>query len=1121
MKTMFVALGLSFVYASAAGAQQTVWDYRPPSGFVDTSPGIGDINGDGAAEIILGTTTGIVTAIDGGGKELWRQDLEGHICFPPTVADLTGDGTPEALVMNETGQVFCLEGSTGQKLWEAKLPCGAEWGTTAPAAADVNGDGALEIVVGSRDGTVVCLRATGEQVWAAKTPCLNVLCPAVADVDGDGKAEVLVSGGGVALVCLSNDGKEKWRLGEGAGGSPFVYSVDGQGAPDILIGVKDQLLAVDGQGKTLWSCPLHKEMDSALAVADADGDGEAEIYAVDLSGYLACVSLKGQVRWSANVEERARRSPSIGDVDGDGVNEILVAGYSGALHVFDPQGRLKARVALSGVVNSTATLVTLGKAGLCVILPVGNGGVQALHWPGVKPDTKPLWPEFRYDSRRSGTIPADASKPAVTLSLDLGGMYVGTNCMTALVANPEKRTLSVRLEVARSNADPVTAALESAEETIEYKLWYTVPGAEAANLTFKCTVTEGTRALAQRSRTAYLVPFVKEFSDTEKALREVESRSAKLADAKGLEDRAFFLLAKLDGLRGQVGNAGTLGEDDRITLRDALDKILREAQSLLRLAKVAEEAVKSGSVIRVCAANPWAPFGGVDELSEGRVGPAEVAVKAFAGEVESAALNVFNLSSVPKTFYVEPSVLAQGDKTVSAKGVVSLFEVVDVPTEMRDHSGDALPGLNSGNLVQVPAWGARQLWLNVDTHALAPGDWTGNVRLRTLDVTPLNVSCPLKVKVWSAALPAKQTLRNCQWGYVHSSQLKEYPDVALDDQVRHGTNVFVSTIYPNATFDATGNLVGEVDFSGHDEYVKQHAPHGIILFCGYQGALHGPAPMDSEAYGKAHVQWLRAWVKHLADLGVGYDGFALYPVDEPGLSKGLVELYVRMAKLAREADPKILMYTDPVERITVDELREMLPYVDIWCPNRGGIVINKKSADKLDVIMKSGKTVWMYECNGNVKHQSPMAYYRAQSWLAWGKGITGIGYWTYCTSPDNPWFLPAISGEYMLVYPGNGVISSKRWEGVRDGVEDYGLLTALQNAVAAKGAAANPADVTAAQRLLGEQAVAIAGFCDMDTDKLDPGNKGLPGLRRLEDQRWAQVQAAREELARLLEAFNK
>ncbi|MBM3290381.1 MAG: DUF4091 domain-containing protein [Candidatus Hydrogenedentes bacterium] len=364
-------------------------------------------------------------------------------------------------------------------------------------------------------------------------------------------------------------------------------------------------------------------------------------------------------------------------------------------------------------------------------------------------------------------------------------------------------------------------------------------------------------------------------------------------------------------------------------------------------------------------------------------------------------------------------------------------------------------------------------------------------------------------------------LRNCGWGYVESSQLKDYPEAALEDQIEHGTNVFVGTYPPKAQFDADGKLVGEVDYTEHDAYVKRYAPHGIILFCGYQGALQGPAPIDSDAYAQAHVAWLRAWVKHLADLGVGYGGFALYPVDEPGLSKGLVDQYLRMAKLAREADPNILLYTDPVQNITMDELRAMKPYVDIWCPNRAGLVINPASDEKLDFILKTGKPVWMYECFANAKHQSPMGYYRAQAWLAWRHGITGIGFWTYCTSPGNPWFVAPARSEYMLVYPGNGVVSSKRWEAVRDGIEDYGMLTALRGAVNAKGSAAKADDIAAAQRLLGNQTNAIADFCGAKTDEINLGDAGFPGVRVVEDRHWAQIQSFREELARLLEVFAK
>ena len=257
-------------------------------------------------------------------------------------------------------------------------------------------------------------------------------------------------------------------------------------------------------------------------------------------------------------------------------------------------------------------------------------------------------------------------------------------------------------------------------------------------------------------------------------------------------------------------------------------------------------------------------------------------------------------------------------------------------------------------------------------------------------------------------------------------------------------------------------------------------------------------------------------MKHLAELGVGYDGFALYPVDEPGLSQGLVSAYLRQAKLAREADPRIRMYTDPVGGITVEELKEMLPYVDIWCPNRAGLVLDPNNRAKLEVIKGSGKAVWMYECADNAKHQPPLGYYRGQAWLAWSHQMTGIGFWSYCTSADDPWFVPQQRYDYLLVYPGQGVVSSKRWEAVRDGIEDYALLDTLRERLAAAGGSAPAEKLASVRRLLGEEANRIAGFCSVDDDRrhMTAGER-----RRIEDERWDQLQQFRRELARLLGAF--
>ncbi len=259
---------------------------------------------------------------------------------------------------------------------------------------------------------------------------------------------------------------------------------------------------------------------------------------------------------------------------------------------------------------------------------------------------------------------------------------------------------------------------------------------------------------------------------------------------------------------------------------------------------------------------------------------------------------------------------------------------------------------------------------------------------------------------------------------------------------------------------------------------------------------------------------MQDWVRHLREMGVGYDGFALYPVDEPGLRDGLVERYLLYAKLARRADPKIQMYTDPVSRIKMEELREMLPYVDIWCPNRSAFLLDV-GQDKMELMQSSGKTIWTYECLGNAKHRSPLGYYRAQAWLAWHHGLTGIGFWSYCTSSADPWYVPGDTQDYLMIYQGEGVVPSKRWEAVRDGVEDYCMLWALRRA-ARNGSAEVQRK---AAELLGPQASAVAQFCGIDSAGTVPGKDGLAGVRRVADRRWQRIEAGRLALMALLEQF--
>jgi hypothetical protein len=449
--------------------------------------------------------------------------------------------------------------------------------------------------------------------------------------------------------------------------------------------------------------------------------------------------------------------------------------------------------------------------------------------------------------------------------------------------------------------------------------------------------------------------------------------------------------------------------------------------------------------------------------------------------------------------------------------MITFHEVLDVPTQSLDLSADALPILGQAQTIILPAWDVRQVWLTIDVSGLKPGEWQTKLRFRSLAVESAEAVTGLTVKVWKTKLADTQQLKLCHWGYVESSVLRDQPEAALQDQVGHGTNVFVATntFAPRATFDENGTILGSLDFSDHDPYVRRHAPKGLILFFNYQASLKGPADRFTESWRKAYKQWLKAWVDHLQQMGIGYDQFAFYPIDEPGLNEGLVEAFISYSKPIREIDPKIQLYTDPVARASLSDLKSMAPYVDIWCPNRNGYLLNE-GLDKLAYLKSTGKTVWTYECEGNAKHQSPLGYYRGQAWLAWYRGLTGIGFWSYCTSQYDPWYVPKGGADYLLIYQGDGVVTSKRWEAVRDGIEDYSLLMQLQTAL--EKAQKNKDMINtlqSARELLSGEAITIAKFCGIDENGTQPRASGLSAVRRLEDERWQKYKKVRRKIAQL------
>jgi outer membrane protein assembly factor BamB len=1123
---LVLALIFSLMGISLLTASTIQWRYQPVAGFVDSSPAVCDLDGDDVLDLVICTTAGRVLTLDSKGNRKWFFDVGGTISSPPTIL---GDQNPKIVVITNPGKIACLNGKSGSRMWEMAMPGEIDWGSTAIAVADLNGNGRQQIVATDRGGHMICLDENGTTLWMTKQKFGFNSAPALVDLDGDGQVEILFGSTASALMCFSYEGKIRWSLkGKGSvGSSPVICDLNGDGTPEILLGQGNDLIAVNRKGKILWRFRMRKQIHDAIAVGDINEDNKAEIVAVDLSGQVVCLTANGRLLWTGNAEQRVRRSPAIADINGDSVMEIIVGGYSSALHIFDSDGNLKERIPLRGAMNSSPTIVDFkGNQRLSIVCATG-ADVVSYTWMDSKPEIKPLvlWSEYRVNSARTASIIMGKIEKRVRFArVHYGDFYVGINEFCVNVENPKTQILKLEIEISQNGASPFKSKFTSSDSIFQYTLPYSISGKNATNIKFASKIFSGKRLLSSREKIFYIVPFAKDVADLQKTLADTKEQLPGIIDKQYVSDRLMILSNRLKQVDKQAERSGTLPLIEGNNLKNEIVSLRNEATRLLGLAKAAS---KTGTILSVSGANPWAPFGGIEEFVEGRTAPPELKIEAFGGETESAALNLSNFSSRSLIVRVEPEpIYSELDSSlVQAANVFSFHEVLPVPTEATDfpYSADALPLLGQANTLIIPPWENRQLWIKANVSALCPGKWKTKIRFRTLETESQEAEANIFINVWKTHLPEKQSLKLCHWGYVHTSILKDQPQAALNDQVDHGTNVFVATntFVPKANYDENGILIGEIDFSQHDKYVRQHSPHGIILFFNYQASLKCPAQKFSPQWIKAYKHWLKFWIDHMLKIGVGYEDYAFYPIDEPGLREGLVEAFIAYSKPIREVDAKAQIYTDPVERATMSDLKSMAPYVDIWCPNRNGYLL-EKGGEKLTFLKSIGKTVWTYECEGNAKLQSPLGYYRAQSWLVWSRGLTGIGFWSYCTSRYDPWYTPAGGHDYLLIYQGNGVVTSKRWEAVRDGIEDYSMLQQLKDAI--ENASDKPelaATIEAAKKVLGEDASIIAHFCGLEKAGTKPGIAGLGKVREVEDVRWEKIKDVRRKIAKIFEALSE
>jgi hypothetical protein len=137
----------------------------------------------------------------------------------------------------------------------------------------------------------------------------------------------------------------------------------------------------------------------------------------------------------------------------------------------------------------------------------------------------------------------------------------------------------------------------------------------------------------------------------------------------------------------------------------------------------------------------------------------------------------------------------------------------------------------------------------------------------------------------------------------------------------------------------------------------------------------------------------------------------------------------------------------PPAGATLEQLKEPAKYVKVW--NLISNFLwgpNEKKNQMLDFFRKNNRTIWSYRCSRQIQDQSLLKYIRFYPWLGYMAGLDGISYWVSMSSSNDPFdHKDGYDEGFLFRGQGGKPVSTKRFEALREGLEDVAYMDILKN----------------------------------------------------------------------------
>jgi outer membrane protein assembly factor BamB len=335
---------------------------------ITSTPAIGDINNDGANEIVSFNSSGLLYAWNGKkGTLLWKPvEIFNSGKSSPVLADMNNDGVVDIVVLSDTSMLYIIDGQTGGVVRREIL--GGTIAEITPVVCDLDVDGKMDVVVCAEEGMVHFIYAPGFESGMEKysefvegplyaSPVVittKKLSPMVVVCSYNSKVYVF---DGKTRGKKTVDLVEKTGKAHLLSAAPAVGDLDGDGIPEIVVqsNVPQYVSAIDITSfEVNWTYfvepvpPAGLKHNASPIVTDINNNGLGDVVVFSANGIVYGLKGKtgypaGELLWKIDIPGGSRMvsSPALYDFDKDGIKEMVFGTEGGIVYVVKSLPRRK------------------------------------------------------------------------------------------------------------------------------------------------------------------------------------------------------------------------------------------------------------------------------------------------------------------------------------------------------------------------------------------------------------------------------------------------------------------------------------------------------------------------------------------------------------------------------------------------------------------------------------------------------------------------------------------------------------------------------------------------------------------------------------------------------------